>query len=338
MAGSLVINYLAQGAAASRPAAPTAATGTLSFYFSTDTETLSYYDWNDGAWQDVPTSSLTAATTTEQLTGTSTTVASTPDSVAALWEQGGDIASAGTISIGEGGYFHVTGTTTITDIDFGVTKAGRIAMLVFDGALILTHNATTLILPTGANITTVAGDSCIVVSEGGDNVRVLWYQRKDGTPLVAGYTDEMAQDAVGGIVTGLYYNDGTPALSVIRVAQIQVTDPNGDALTTGDGKAYFRVNSQLDGYDLFAVAAQVTTVSSSGTPTVQINNVTQAADMLSTKLTIDANEVDSSTAAVPAVIDAANDDVATADQLRIDVDVAGTGTKGLIVELTFRKP
>jgi hypothetical protein len=124
------------------------------------------------------------ATTTEVLTGTAATnIAVTPDALAALWEQGSDIASGGTISVGEGGYFHVTGTTTITDIDFGTTKAGRRAKLVFDGILTLTHHSTTLILPTGANITTAAGDTCEVVSEGGDNVRVVNYQRKDGTAL-----------------------------------------------------------------------------------------------------------------------------------------------------------
>src|SRR5574340_255371 len=53
MAGGLITDYLQQGVAASRPAAPAAATGTLSFYFATDTETLSFYDWNDAAWQDV---------------------------------------------------------------------------------------------------------------------------------------------------------------------------------------------------------------------------------------------------------------------------------------------
>jgi hypothetical protein len=120
-----------------------------------------------------------------------------------------------------------------------------------------------------------------------------------------------------------------------RVVQIQVSDPNGSALTTGDGKAYFRVNSDLNGWILTGVAAHVTTASSSGTPTVQIHNVTDAVDMLSTALTIDASEKDSSTAATAAVINASNDDVATGDELRIDVDAAGTGTKGLIVELTF---
>lgn len=122
------------------------------------------------------------------------------------------------------------------------------------------------------------------------------------------------------------------------VITILVSDPNGAALTTGDGKAYFRVPSTLNGMNLISVAAAVTTVSSSGIPTVQISNATDAVDMLSTKLTIDASETDSSTAATAAVIDAAHDDVATGDMLRIDIDVAGTGTKGLIVEMQFRIP
>jgi hypothetical protein len=124
------------------------------------------------------------ATTSETLTGTDAVRAVTPDSLAALWEKGSDIASAATISIGEGGYFHVTGATAITDIDFATDKAGRAVWLIFDGALTLTHNATKLILPGGANITTVAGDACLAISEdGSDNVRVPVYMRKDGTPV-----------------------------------------------------------------------------------------------------------------------------------------------------------
>lgn len=123
-----------------------------------------------------------------------------------------------------------------------------------------------------------------------------------------------------------------------QVVQVLVTDPQGDDLTTGDGKAFFRVPSTINGFNLVSVAAAVTTVSSSGNPTIQIHNLTQATDMLSTRITIDANEKDSATAAAAAVIDAANDDVATGDQLRIDVDVAGTGAKGLIVEMQFAAP
>jgi hypothetical protein len=60
--------------------------------------------------------------------------------------------------------------------------------------------------------------------------------------------------------------------------------------------------------------------------------------MLSTRITIDANEYDSKDATTAAVIDTSNDDVATGDVIRIDVDVAGTGTKGLNVTLSFQTP
>lgn len=129
--------------------------------------------------------SFTAASTTEILTGTDTTKGGTPDSIAALWEQGSDVASAGTISLGEGGYFNITGTTTITDIDFGTDKAGRKAWVQFAGALTLTHNASTLILPTGANITTAAGDTACFVSEGSDAVRCVAYNRASGAALTS---------------------------------------------------------------------------------------------------------------------------------------------------------
>lgn len=125
------------------------------------------------------------------------------------------------------------------------------------------------------------------------------------------------------------------AVNSNEVVQILVSDPNGAILTGGDGKAYYRVPSTLNGMDLVAVAAAVTTTSSSGNPTIQIHNLTQAADMLTTAITIDAGDTDSKDATTPAAIDTANDDVATGDMLRIDVDVSGTGAKGLIVEMQF---
>lgn len=138
------------------------------------------YNAAAGAWvllNPTVSSSISAASTTETLTGTDTSKYLTADGLAALWEKGSDIASAGTISIGEGGYFHVTGTTTITDIDWATAKNGRAAILVFDGVLTLTYNATTLVLPGAADITTAAGDTCLVVQDSTDNVRVVMYSR-----------------------------------------------------------------------------------------------------------------------------------------------------------------
>jgi fibrillarin-like rRNA methylase len=60
--------------------------------------------------------------------------------------------------------------------------------------------------------------------------------------------------------------------------------------------------------------------------------------MCSANITIDANEGTSYTATTPAVIDTSHDDVATGNQIRIDCNVAGTGTKGGDVILSFRKP
>jgi hypothetical protein len=106
-------------------------------------------------------------------------------------------------------------------------------------------------------------------------------------------------------------------------------------VTTGDAAAVFLVPDELNGLNLVDADAAVVTVSSSGTPTVQVRNITQAADMLSTRITIDINENTSYTAAAAPVIDTGNDDVATGDLLAIDVDTAGTGTKGLLVYLEF---
>jgi len=110
-------------------------------------------------------------------------------------------------------------------------------------------------------------------------------------------------------------------------------------VATGDGKFYLHVSDRLAGMDLVDVHAEVITAGTTGTTDIQINNVTQAADMLTTKVTIDSGETGSDTGATAAVIDTANDDVAENDLLRIDVDaVSTTAPKGLIVTLGFRLP
>ncbi|MEE9510440.1 MAG: hypothetical protein V3V81_08100 [Candidatus Bathyarchaeia archaeon] len=122
-----------------------------------------------------------------------------------------------------------------------------------------------------------------------------------------------------------------------KTVAIKVID-DGTALTTGDGKTHWTVPIELNGMDLVTVGAHVYTNSSSGTPTFQIHNLTDTSDMLSTVITIDINEPDSSTAATPPVIDGTEDDVVTGDVLRFDCDVAGTGTAGMEIRLGFRLP
>jgi hypothetical protein len=99
--------------------------------------------------------------------------------------KGADVASASELPVlRDGNFFHVTGTTTVTSIANLV--AGIEVTLVFDGILTLTHNATSLILITGANITTAVGDTAKFRQEDASgNWRMTDYTRKDGTPLAA---------------------------------------------------------------------------------------------------------------------------------------------------------
>ena len=78
----------------------------------------------------------------------------------------------------------ITGTTTITGL--GTAPAGTERWCRTTGALLLTNNATSLILPGGANITTAAGDRFLVRSLGSGNALVLIYVKADGTPIVGG--------------------------------------------------------------------------------------------------------------------------------------------------------
>jgi hypothetical protein len=85
------------------------------------------------------------------------------------------VASSATTDIGGTNslLISITGTTTITS--FGTNYTGP-RFVRFAGALTLTHNATTLILPGGANILTAAGDRAIVTPTGTGWV-VSQYQR-----------------------------------------------------------------------------------------------------------------------------------------------------------------
>ncbi|MBP9728100.1 MAG: hypothetical protein KBD27_01850 [Candidatus Moranbacteria bacterium] len=68
----------------------------------------------------------------------------------------------------------ITGTTTITAFD--TVSAGITRSVRFAAALTLTHNGTSLILPGGVNITTVADDRATFLSLGSGNWICLSYE------------------------------------------------------------------------------------------------------------------------------------------------------------------
>jgi microcystin-dependent protein len=84
-----------------------------------------------------------------------------------------DVASASTTDLGAvaSNYVRVTGTTTITG--FGTVSAGIWKFVRFAASLTLTNNATSLILPGGTSILTVAGDVGVFISEGSGNWRCV---------------------------------------------------------------------------------------------------------------------------------------------------------------------
>ena len=98
------------------------------------------------------------------------------------------------------------------------------------------------------------------------------------------------------------------------------------ALTTGVAKVTFRMPYA---FTLTAVRASLNTASSSGAPQFDINQ--DGASILSTPITIDANEETSTTAATPPVI--SDTTLADDSEITIDFDAVGTGAKGAKIAL-----
>jgi hypothetical protein len=100
----------------------------------------------------------------------------------ALKDEGeGTKASAATCDIGSvtETRVKVTGTTTIASFGSGANKR---KLVRFTAALTLTHHATSLILPGGADITTAAGDVAEFVSDASGNWRCVSFMRSSGAP------------------------------------------------------------------------------------------------------------------------------------------------------------
>lgn len=124
-----------------------------------------------------------------------------------------------------------------------------------------------------------------------------------------------------------WYEVAGPEITKVEMAM----SAPGTALTVADNQ--FNHVCDMKG-KLIKVKAYVDTVSSSGTPTFSLRK--NSTDMLSTAITIDANENSSLTAAAAAAIKSDGSEVVAADDvIRGDCDVAGTGAKGAIITMWF---
>jgi hypothetical protein len=102
------------------------------------------------------------------------------------------------------------------------------------------------------------------------------------------------------------------------------------AITTGTAKVTWRAPHAMNITD---VRASLSTVSSSGLPTVNIKE--SGTTIFSTKLTIDANEKTSTTAATAYVL--SDSSIADDAEITFDIDVAGTGAAGLKVKIFYTR-
>lgn len=146
----------------------------------------------------------------------------------------------------------------------------------------------------------------------------------------AGVVEEITCTAFGrSLIDDATAATARTTLGIVETFILAISDET-TAITTGTAKVTFRLPYA---FTVTSVKASLTTASSSGIPTVDINEA--GTTILSTKLTIDANELTSTTAATPAVI--SDSSLADDAEITIDIDVAGTGAKGLKVYILGSK-
>lgn len=148
----------------------------------------------------------------------------------------------------------------------------------------------------------------------------------DGMPGVGipGADGAPGANGVNG-TNGVNGANGTNGVDAAFQLGVALSDETTD-LTTGTAKVTFRMPGNVT---LTTVRANINTVSSAGLVTVDINQT--GVTILSTKITIDVGEKTSTTAVTPPVIStsALTDDA----EITMDIDVAGTGAKGLKIWL-----
>jgi hypothetical protein len=190
--------------------------------------------------------------------------------------KGADIASAATINLdtASGNFLHVTGVTTITAITLA---SGAERTVVFDGALTLTYNATTLILPGASNILTAAGDTMNVRGDGAGNVRVTAYNRKNGYDINGAGDHKVVVSTGNGLgstnttirrFTTTVINTGT-AITYADSATL------GASFTINESGIYFIQYSDI-GPSVSSVILSISKNSTSGAPVTSANANTLA--------------------------------------------------------------
>lgn len=179
------------------------------------------------------------------------------------------VASATTTDIGAAtsNSVIVSGTTTITGL--GTVAAGVTREVLFSGALTLTYNATSLILPGTASITTAANDTAAFRSLGSGNWVCLWYKRANGNPITN--TTKLAAIEALANASGALTNDGSGNFSYATSGGMTLLG----TLTTTSGSTQSLTSLTLTSYKrLYLVVSGVSTSNTSGNVQINSNNIT----------------------------------------------------------------
>jgi len=201
---------------------------------------------------------------------------------------------------------------TTTGLTWGYL-GGRWSGFAITGATLTLTNTTTnyvvVLRSTGAISTSTTSTNW---DNAADYARV--YKLTTAGGVVTATEDHRAGDK------GIFGSSASAGAAQTQCIPIAVSDET-TALTTGVAKVTFRMPYA---FTLTAVRASVTTAPTGAVLTVDINEA--GATILSTKLTIDATEKTSTTAATPAVIS----DTSLADdaEITIDIDTVGSTVAG----------
>jgi hypothetical protein len=154
-----------------------------------------------------------------------------------------NIASSSTCDIGSATSprVQISGTTTITSLG---TQFNALRFVRLSGSLILTHNATTLVLPGAANITTSTGDAGIFASDGSGNWRCIFYQLASGIPLpsqnptIGGHPTIEGVTSTGATGTGKLVFDTAPTITGATVNGSTIAKATRQILLSGSSATY----------------------------------------------------------------------------------------------------
>lgn len=157
-----------------------------------------------------------------------------------------NLASATTTDIGTAlsHMVNITGTTTITAFGSSASLQRPLYKLTFSGALLLTYNATSLILPGSTSITTANGDTCDALYLGSGNWQVINYAKRNGTAVnfnaifLQGYRQGLTLSTAGssgtfGIAAGIAAN--TTNVSMMQLASAYTKTTASWVVGSGNG-------------------------------------------------------------------------------------------------------